>query len=354
MLPDARQIWQVPGILRIISQLILVIRELFSSARIAKLNISKNDKAITNKWSPEVSENTTNRVAFLGLGAMGRGMSTRLVNQGFAVTVWNRSPQASQELGSECDITIASSIEAAFDAAPVIHSMLTDDATVLSVFSDELLARVPAGRVHVNHATISPVAAEALAARHANHGVGYVHAPVLGRSSIASTGNLLVVASGDHAAITTAMPSLEAIGQRVWNLGADARMAAVVKIAVNYSLISALQSIAESVVLVEAAGIDPSEFVEVLTHTAFSGSAHKGYAPMIAEKRYQPVGFAMSLGLKDLGLAEAAATERGVVLPMAPVLHELFEAALADHDLAELDWAAVAEVTRRKRQEPKN
>jgi 3-hydroxyisobutyrate dehydrogenase-like beta-hydroxyacid dehydrogenase len=296
-----------------------------------------------------LSENTTNRIAFLGLGAMGAGMSARLASEGFAVTVWNRSPKAARELAANNNILIVPTIPAAFAAAPMVHSMLTDDATVLSVFSDELLASVPAGRVHVNHATISPNAAGVLAERHAHHGVGYVHAPVLGRSSIAATGQLLVVVSGDKASIDAALPSLEAIGQRVWNLGADARMAAVVKIAVNYSLISALQSIAESVTLVESAGIDASEFVAILTHTAFSGSAHKGYAPMIAEKRYQPVGFAMPLGLKDLGLAEAAAAERGVVLPLAPVLHELFEAALADAELSQLDWSAVAEITRNKR-----
>ncbi|MDO9589516.1 MAG: NAD-binding protein, partial [Microcella sp.] len=167
-------------------------------------------------------------------------------------------------------------------------------------------------------------------------------------STIAATGGLLVVASGDPSSVEAAMPSLRALGQKTWNLGADVAMASVVKIAINYSLISAMQSIAESVSLVESAGIDSSEFVEILTHTAFSGAAHKGYAPIIAEQRYTPVGFAMNLGLKDLGLAEAAAAERGVVLPIAPVLHELFDAALADADLSDLDWSAVAEITRRR------
>lgn len=287
-------------------------------------------------------------IAFLGLGSMGRGMTSRLLDEGFAVTVWNRSPQAVAALAAHEGVTVADSVEAAFAAAPVVHSMLVDDVAVLGVFNDALLARVPSGRVHVNHSTISPTVALELAERHARHGVGYVQAPVLGRSTVAATGALLVVVSGNAAAVDMALPSLEALGQRVWNLGTDPRMASIVKIAVNYSLISAMQSIAESVVLVESAGIDASEFVEILTHTAFSGSAHRGYAPIIAEKRYEPVGFAMSLGLKDLGLAETAAAERGVVLPIAPVLHELFEAALADPALSELDWSAVAEITRRR------
>lgn len=290
-------------------------------------------------------------VAFLGLGAMGRGMTLRLVDQGYRVRVWNRSAAAADQLAGENEaVDRVDSIAAAFADESVVHSMLTDDAVVLSVFSEELLAGVPAGRVHVNHATISPAAAAELAERHARHGVGYVSAPVLGRSTVARTGALLVVASGDPAAIAAATPSMEALGARLWNLGTDPRLAAVVKIAVNYSILNALQSIAESVTLVEAGGIDPRTFVEILTHTAFSGSAHKGYGPIIAEKRYQPVGFAMSLGLKDLTLAEDAAAELGVALPIAPVLHELFEAALTDPELAQLDWSAVAEITRRRSQ----
>lgn len=287
-------------------------------------------------------------VAFLGLGAMGAGMVSRLLDEGFAVTVWNRSRAAVDALSDRDGVTVADSPAAAFLACETVHSMLADDAALFAVFDDALLATVPSGRVHVNHATISPAAARELAERHARHDVAYVQAPVLGRSTIAATGGLLVVASGDPLAVQVALPSLQALGQKTYNLGADVAMASVVKIAVNYSLISALQSIAESVSLVEATGIDASEFVEILTHTAFSGAAHKGYAPLIAERRYEPVGFAMSLGLKDLGLAEAAAAERGVTLPLASVLHELFEAALADSTLSELDWSAVAEVTRRR------
>lgn len=288
------------------------------------------------------------RLAFLGLGAMGAGMAARLADQGFAVTVWNRSAGPAEELASTAGVATVATPLAAFEAAPVVHSMLANDAAVLDVFSDAVLAAAPEGRVHVNHATVSPETAATLAERHARHGVRYVSAPVLGRSTVVAAGSLLVVASGEAAGIEQASASLEALGQRVWNLGEDPRRAPIVKIAVNYSLISAMQSIAESVTLVDAAEIDGASFIEILTHTAFSGSAHRGYGPIIAEQRYEPVGFAMELGLKDLGLAERAAADLGVVLPVAPVLHELFETALADERLRELDWSAVAEVTRRR------
>jgi 3-hydroxyisobutyrate dehydrogenase-like beta-hydroxyacid dehydrogenase len=296
-----------------------------------------------------MNEQQRTQVAFVGLGAMGSAMAQRLLGEGFDVIGWNRNPARAQEFAERTGAHVVASVSAAFDAAPIVHSMLADDAATLGVFDDDVLARVPAGRVHVNHATISPAAALELAERHARHRVGYVQAPVLGRSTVAATGALLVVVAGDPAAVESAMPTMERLGQRVWVIGTDPRMASVVKIAVNYSVANALQSITESVVLVEAAGIDPQEFVEILTHTAFSGSTHRSYGPIIAGKQYEPVGFSMALGLKDLGLAETAAADLGVTLPIAPVLHELFEAALADPRLAALDWSAVAEVTRARR-----
>lgn len=297
--------------------------------------------------STPVRERST--LGFVGLGAMGAAMAGRLLDEGFELVVWNRSPRPAELLAERDGATRAESVAEVLERAAVVHSMLSDDVVVLETFSDDLLAQVPAGRVHVNHATISPRTAAELAERHTRHGVGYVTAPVLGRSTIAGTGALLVVASGEAEAVEAAMPGLESLGARVWNLGTDPRLGSVAKIAVNYSILQALQSIAETVSLVEAGGIDPSTYIEILTHTAFSGSAHKGYGRIIAERRYEPVGFAMPLGLKDLGIAEQTAADLGVALPVAPVLRELFTAALADEELALLDWAAVAEITRGRR-----
>jgi 3-hydroxyisobutyrate dehydrogenase-like beta-hydroxyacid dehydrogenase len=68
---------------------------------------------------------------------------------------------------------------------------------------------------------------------------------------------------------------------------------------------------------------------------------------MIASRTYEPVGFSVALGLKDLGLAEQAAADTGTALPTIATLRSLFECALSDAELSTLDWSAVAEVTRR-------
>jgi len=91
--------------------------------------------------------------------------------------------------------------------------------------------------------------------------------------------------------------------------------------------------------------VKPSDFVEVLTSTLFGGVVFTGYGNLIAERNYTPAAFSLELGLKDLGLAEATAEEAGISLPTSSLLRELFETALADPELADKDWSAVAEIT---------
>jgi 3-hydroxyisobutyrate dehydrogenase-like beta-hydroxyacid dehydrogenase len=196
-------------------------------------------------------------------------------------------------------------------------------------------------------ASVSPDAADALARAAAEAGVGYVAAPVLGRSTIAAAGKLNIMVAGDPATIDALQPHLDILGVRTWRLGDRPRMANVVKAAVNYNIIHTIQALGESIALVEGHGVDPHEFVELLGNSLFGGIAYTVYGQEIAAQAYTPPGFSMDLGFKDLGLAESVAAEAGVALPTAPVLHRLFETALADDELKDADWGALAEVTRR-------
>ncbi|WP_277619549.1 NAD-binding protein [Leucobacter japonicus] len=134
----------------------------------------------------------------------------------------------------------------------------------------------------------------------------------------------------------------------MWRVGDDPTHASLVKIGVNYTLIHALQALGESLSLVEHGGVDASTFVDILTDTSFTGSAYVGYGGLIARRQYTPAAFSVELGLKDLGLAESAATELGAALPTAPVMRDVFTETLADEALAASDWSAIAEVIRRR------
>jgi 3-hydroxyisobutyrate dehydrogenase-like beta-hydroxyacid dehydrogenase len=289
-------------------------------------------------------------LGFVGLGVMGAAMARRLLAEGHSVHVWNRSPGPVDELVAR-GARRADSVGQALSSG-VVCSMLADDEAVDATFTAEVLAGAPPGAVHVNHATVSVEAADALSARHAEAGVGYVAAPVLGRAPVAEAGQLNIVAAGAAGVVEGIRPILDVLGKRTWVVGEQARQANLVKIGVNYNLIHALQALAESITLVEGGGVDPTAFVEILTDVAFAGSAYTGYGNLIATSTYSPPGFTVGLGLKDLSLAGAAADEQGVVLPTLPVLRDVFDQALADPALAGLDWSAVAEVTRRLARTP--
>lgn len=283
-------------------------------------------------------------VGFLGLGSMGSGMAARLVDGGHDVVVWNRSHDAVDRLVARGARAAASPREAL--AADVSFSMLANDEATGQVLADDALTGA-AGRTHVSMASISPELTTDLATRFADAGAAFAAAPVLGRPPVAAAGELNILFAGPAAVRETAAPYLERMGKRVWDLGTTPSQANVVKISVNYNLIHAMQAIGESVAMVERQGVDPAVFVELLTSSLFGGVAYTGYGREIVERGYKPAGFTMELGFKDLRLAEGVQQDGGVTAATMPALIAVFEAALADDELHDADWGAIAEVSRR-------
>ncbi|SDZ14989.1 NAD(P)-dependent oxidoreductase [Herbiconiux ginsengi] len=282
-------------------------------------------------------------VAFVGLGTMGSATVSRLIETGHEVHVWNRSPEPVERMRALGAIPLGSVAEAF--RIGTVFSMVADDAAAESLFTDDVLSAAPEGAAHVNLASLSVAATRRLASAHRMRGIDYLAVPVLGRAEVAAAGALNLVAAGPEQALKRVEPVLQSIGKRTWYLGDDVAAASVVKIGVNFNLIHTLQALAESVTLVEAAGIDPSVFVDILTDTAYTGTAYTGYGRLIAERRYSPPGFTVGLGLKDLSLVESAAADYDVVLPTVPTLRTMFEAAIGA-ELGDADWSAIAEVTR--------
>ena len=221
--------------------------------------------------------------------------------------------------------------------------MLSDENAVRQVFTAERLRSAPEGFVHVNHATISPEAAREFAAQ----GGRYLSAPVVGRPEAVVAGKLTVLVSGEADVRAEAAPMLAAIGRQVWEFGDAVDAAPTAKISVNYLIIHALQALSESITVLEHAGLDTGRFVDMINDSVFPGAVYRGYGDAIANSAYTPPGFTAALGLKDLKLALDTAGELGVELPAGPVLQDVFATAV-EQGGADLDWASVAEVTRRR------
>lgn len=285
-------------------------------------------------------------IGFIGLGAMGKAIAANLIRAGHIVRIWNRSPGPVEELARQGGRPVANP-QLAF-AGDAVISVLADDAAVRAVLMDgRLLDGAPRGLVHVSISTISVALVHELTAQHEAHGLAYVAAPVFGRPDVAKAGALQIVAAGDPKAIARAQPLLDAIGQKTWRVGPEPYRANVVKLAGNFMIAAAIESMAEAVALGEAHGIEARDLLEVLTSAVFTAPVYKNYGALIAEQRYEPAGFKLVLGLKDVRLALEAGESRHTPLPLASLIRDSLLDAIA-HGQSDQDWAALASVALRR------
>ena len=276
-------------------------------------------------------------VGFIGLGAMGSAMAANLVRAGHEVRAWDRSGKG----GGGVDV-VANPADAF--KADAVFTMLSDDPAIRQVLLDPgVLRSARRDVVHVVTSTISVAFAGELAAVHEEAGIGYVSAPVLGRPDVAKQGQLNILAAGKPEAVAKIRPLLDALGKKVWDMGEEPARANAAKIAANMMITMAIEAMAEAVVLTEASGLRRDAFFELILGTLFGGRSYESYSGNIAKETFEP-GFKARLGLKDLGLASAAAGMAGRRLPMLEAVRGRM-AETVDAGMGDKDWSAMADFT---------
>ncbi len=284
-------------------------------------------------------------IGFIGVGRMGKAMARNLIKAGHRVRAWDKSAAALQALSAD-GAAVATGPGDAFRGDAVI-SMLPNDDAMREVFLDGGILGAGAPKVHVNMATASVEMARELAARHAEHGIAYVAATVWGRPDVAAAGKLAIVAAGDPGAIERVQPLFDVIGQKTWNVAADPSRSNVAKIAGNLMVACAIEGISEAAALVRAHGMSAPDVLDAIITSLFNVPVYRGYGEMIGKQQYEPAGFDLILGLKDVRLALEAGEEVNVPLPFASVLRDAFLDAIANGD-GEKDWSAIARVAARR------
>jgi 3-hydroxyisobutyrate dehydrogenase-like beta-hydroxyacid dehydrogenase len=285
-------------------------------------------------------------IGFIGLGKMGSAIAGHLLEAGHKLRVWNRSPEPVQEL-------VGKGAEAARKPAETAHAqflvtMLASDAAIRAVMLDQgVLDAAAPGLIHINLATVSVALAKEFAELHRKRNIGYIAAPVFGRPDVAAAGKLNIVVAGDPETIARAEPVLAAIGQKTWPVGEHAERANAVKIAGNFMIASAIETMGEAVALTRAHGVAANHFLEIMTATLFAAPVYKTYSTLIAAERYQPAGFENTLALKDIRLAISAADARNVPMPFASVLRDHLMEAIATGGEND-DWASLAKLAARR------
>lgn len=287
------------------------------------------------------------RIAFIGLGNMGHGMANNLLKAGHQLTVWNRTRSKAEELAKSGANAANTPAEAARDAE-VVFTMLADDNAVGEVVfgNDGFLGTLARGAVHVSASTISVQLSEKLHQEHEKRGQEYIAAPVFGRPQAAAEAKLFLVAAGAAGTIKHCEPLLSVLGQKTFVVGDKPQMANVVKLSGNFLIASVLESLGEAITLVRKYGVDPQQYLDMLTNTLFSAPVYKTYGGLILEQKFEPAGFKLKLGLKDVRLALAAGEQVNVPLPVASVIRDQALAGIAN-GLGDKDWSSLALVTAR-------
>ena len=221
--------------------------------------------------------------------------------------------------------------------------MLADDAAVESVaLSDSnLLDRFGGSGIHVSMSTIAPETARDLAEHHAKKGVAYLASPVIGRPDRAATGTLFLLLAGEGNAKQKVQPLLKVLGQRIFDFGEKPWIANTAKLIVNFNIVAAIECMAEAFTLAERNEIPRAKMAELLSETLFSGVVYKGYGDHVARHEYEPAGFRLRLGWKDVRLVLQLAQETETPMPIGSLLRDRFLSALAKNR-GELDWSALA------------
>lgn len=276
------------------------------------------------------------KIAFLGLGRMGRELAAHLVEDGHEVTAWNRTAAAVEglvELGARGAATAA---EAVRDAEVVVTALFGPDA-VREVVLDQSLP-VPAGALWIDVTSISPADAEAFEAWAGAAGIRFAHSPVVGSLAPARARALGVLLGGSAEAIAAARPvvSTWAAADRLREYDTAAK-AATAKLVANLSLAVAMQGFVEALRLGRSGGLSTDEVLEALDKTTLSAIKDvKGNN--VRTGSYGDTQFSASLLAKDARLM--LHTSELPLPALTAVFQSLTDAARAGH--GEDDFSVIA------------
>lgn len=275
-------------------------------------------------------------VTFIGLGNMGLPMAFNLLRSGIKLFVYNRTKERANKLVEE-GADLIDSPDQAFEKSPLVITMLSDDAALISI-SNEILKNAKPGCVHVSMSTVSPTVSRELARKHQEKGVTFIAAPVFGRPDAAKEAKLWICISGDHQVKAQVEPILHFMGQKIYDFGDDYGAANVVKLTGNFLIVATLEMVSEAYANAEKNGIDLKTLYNFLVDTIFNNPVFKTYGKNITDKNFK-AGFKMNLALKDITLFDGISN--GLDLPMLDIVKEKLKIGI-DAERGDLDVSAIS------------
>ena len=258
-------------------------------------------------------------VGIAGTGRMGAAIATRLLGQGHAVTVWNRTPAKTAPLVA-AGAKAAESPAALASASEAIITILTDAAGIDAAYTGPagLLAGDVKGKLFIEMSTVRPEAERALAEKVRAKGAALVECPVGGTTGPAKEGKLFGFAGATDADFARAKPLLDEMCRRVEHvgpIGAGTRM----KLAINLPLLVYWQALGEALSLARPLGLEPARIMDILADTSGAPNMLKNRAASIATQLAGgdvPPTVEIDVMRKDLRTMIEESRALGVALPV--------------------------------------
>ena len=278
----------------------------------------------------------TKKVGWAGLGQMGSPMVGHLLHAGFAVEVYNRSPEKAQAV-VEKGALLAPNVETVAQNNDVLFLMVSDYPAIESLLTPSVLAALK-GKVVVNMSTVSPTQNQLIGAQLKSHHVHFIEAPVSGSSKVAEAGKLLVLGAGDKAIFDQLVPLFNAFSSKVYHYG-DVGKAGGAKLAVNVLLGIFNEAYAEALVFAEQFGINQADIIDTIANGAMNSPMFQSKIAMYESGEFPPV-FMLKHITKDLNLAvdelEKANKHSPLIEKAAKTFSEANQTALSQQDLASI------------------
>jgi 3-hydroxyisobutyrate dehydrogenase len=281
------------------------------------------------------------KIAFLGLGVMGSGMTARLLAAGFPVTVWNRNPRRAEPL-RRLGATVASTPREAASGADVVLAMVADDDASRSVWtgSDGAIEGLQEDSVAIECSTLSPEWVVDLATLVVDRGAAFLDAPVTGSKPQAASGEVMFLVGGDAEVLDSVRDVLRPMSRDAVHMGPSGS-GSKMKLVNNFQ--SAVQAVAlgEALAFSDRCGLDPVAALHVLVNGAPGSPLVKTVGARMMARDYD-VNFFLRLMRKDVHYASEEARRHGLELRTAAAALEAFDRAV-EAGWGEADFSAVAE-----------
>lgn len=265
----------------------------------------------------------TEKIGFIGLGIMGRGMTHNLLKAGFPVTVWNRTISKMEPL-----VTVGA--QAGRDPADVatrsdiVITCVSDTPDVEAVILGEngIIKGIKAGGLVIDCSTISPMLTRQLAAKLAEVGAAMLDAPVSGGSEGAAQGTLSIMVGGEAKDFERALPVFQAIGKKITHVG-SVGAGQTVKLVNQILVVGNALAMCEALLFAQAGGVDLAKTLEAVSAGAAGSWMLSNRGPQILRRDWRP-GFTIDLQQKDIRLVLEAADKLGVPLPGTALIFQLY------------------------------